>query len=465
MATEEQKQENQTPRLELKERQKVENPTELLQNSLGGGLMKLGGFQIIKDLIKEAENMDPKRKAVKNIFLTDDFYEEERAILRNQLTMWISILEGGETRPSILVGECEEKRRLAEDHLTTNLKKIHEELHQLEVTYRTLDTFFANAGQGGVSCLTLMNVNKKNLKNYDSNDTKAIRKELDKNYDKIFLNDNYSLLVIPGYLGDAVTIREWAKTAYRYKVIMVTDFEDIPEFKMLREKLKNANLQGKETYLGNIIMTCNYLLGRKKSELANEDEDLFVPGSGALAGRMYDTEEIVIAQGAAGVQYGTLSNVKGTRFEMLKAEFTDLIDLGVIPMVEERGRTMAFSNRSLYNGGALGLKEYPIVRVSDWIGKVLQNFFNSVALNNWNPKVKADLQQAIHSFLSDYKGPGRLLEDYSLKKLDQDQNTKDIKVEVELKPYFAASNFYIRLSHDIASNSTTWEEGKDASQK
>ena len=32
-------------------------------------LDKFGGFQLIKGLIKDAANMDPRRKAVKNIFL------------------------------------------------------------------------------------------------------------------------------------------------------------------------------------------------------------------------------------------------------------------------------------------------------------------------------------------------------------------------------------------------------------
>jgi hypothetical protein len=240
--------------------------------------------------------------------------------------------------------------------------------------------------------------------------------------------------------------------------MMVTDFKDSQNFSMLKDELDDANMQGQDAKLANVIMTCNYLLGRKKSELANEDDDLYVPGSTALAGRMTNTDEIVIAQGAAGKKYGTLSNVKGARLNLRKSEIAALIDQGVIPMVEEDGRTMAFSNRSLYNGATLGLQEYPIVRVFDWIGKVFQNFFNDEAFINWNSAVKAELQQAVHDFLSDYKGPGKLIENYNLKGINQDPKTKDIKIEVELKPFFAAKNFFIELTGHNGQAGVEWDQ-------
>lgn len=458
MATEEQKKEVQAVGPELQERKKIENPGELLQKSLADGLAKYGGFQLLKGLIKGIENMDPRRKAVKNIFLTDAAYADARQKLKNELELWVNILENGGIDPMEIIEDCKAKCAKAEQNLESNLFSIHNEIHQLEVTYRTLDAFFANAGQGKIDCLTLMNVNKEELGSHDSEDTVAIREELEQYYDRLNLKNNYSLLVVPGYLGDAATIRMWADTAYRNKVIMVTDFKDSLNFEMLKDELDDASLQGQDAHLANVIMTCNYILGRKKSELAGEDDDVYLPGSGALAGRMTNTEEIVIAQGAAGKKYGTMSNVKGARLDLRKSEIAALIDQGVIPMVEEDGRTMAFSNRSLYNGATIGLQEYPIVRVFDWIGKVFQNFFNDEAFTNWNSQVKGELQQAIHDFLSDYKGPGKLIENYNLKKLDQDPKTKDIKIEVELKPFFAAKNFFIELTGHNGTAGAEWEQ-------
>jgi hypothetical protein len=457
MAAEELKKEALGEAVELKERQKVEAPAKSLQESIAG-LDKFGGFQLLKGLIKGIENMDPRRKAVKNIFLSDSAYKDSRLKLRNELSLWVSILEGQATDPMAIIDACKQQRDKAEQNMKTNLFTIHDELKKLEVTYRSLDSFFANAGQGKIDCISLMNVNKDELEYHDSDDTVAIRDEMERYYDRLSLKNNYSLLVVPGYLGDAATIRMWADTAYRNKVMMLTDFKDSLDFDMLKNELDDANLQSQDAKLANVVMTCNYILGRKKSELAGEDDDVYLPASAALAGKMTNTEEIVIAQGAAGKKYGTLSNVKGARLDLRKSEIAALIDQGVIPMVEEDGRTMAFSNRSLYNGATIGLQEYPIVRVFDWIGKVFQNFFNDEAFINWNSQVKADLQQAVHDFLSDYKGPGKLIENYNLKGINQDPKTKDISVQVELKPFFAAKNFFIELTGHNGQAGVEWDQ-------
>lgn len=457
MAVEEQNLASSSDGMELQERQTVENPVELLQKSLSG-LDKFGGFQLLKGLIKGVENMDPRRKAIKNVFLNDSAYEDARNRLKNELSLWVEILESGGKDPMEIVDSCKEECQKAERNLSENLFCIHDEIRNLETTYRSLDAFFANAGQGKVDCITLMNVNKEELGDHDSEDTQAVRDELERYFDRLNLKNNYSMLVVPGYLGDAETVRMWAQTAYRNKVIMLTDFKDSMNFEMLKEELDDASLQGTDPYLGNIVMTANYILGRKKSELAGEDEDLFIPASGALAGRMSNTEETVIAQAAAGKRYGTLDNVKGARMDLRKSEIAALIDLGVIPMVEEDGRTMAFSNHTLYNGASKGLQEYSIVRVFDWIGKVFENYCNDHAMEIWTPAIKSEITQDIHSFLSDYKGPGGIIEKYTNLKVDQDPKTKDISINVEITPYFAAQNFFIELTGRNTAAGVDWEQ-------
>ena len=464
MAAEELKKEELAQGTPLREREKIENPAELLQTSLAG-LDKFGGFQLLKGLIKGIDNMNPKRKATKNIFLTDSAYDDARKKLRNELALWLQIFESDITDPMSVIDECQEQRDKAENNLRENLLTIRDEIRNLEVAYRSLDSFFANAGQGKIDRLTIMNIDKSALSQHDSVDTEEIRKELKKNYDNLSLKSTYSLLVIPGYLGDAVTVRMWADTAYLNKVILITDFKDCEDFEDLKVQLDKANIQDqKNMHMANVAMTCNYILGRKKSELAEEEDDLYIPGSAALAGKMSNTDVddggIIMSQGAAGNRYGTLGSVHGARLNLLKSEIASIIDFGVIPMVEVDGRTMAFSNRTLYNGGTAGLQEYPIVRTFDWIGKVFMHFFNATAGENWNSELKQSLMGAVNEFLSYYKGPGGLIEKYDLRKIDQDPNTHDIKIEVALKPFFAAKNFLIELTgqRNQDANSVTFNE-------
>ena len=179
MAAEEKKIETLNEGIELKEREKIENPAGLLQDSLDG-LGKFGGFQLVKGLIKGVENMDPRRKAVKNIFLSDSAYTDARKKLKNELELWVSILEGEGADPMAIIESCKAKCDKAEQNLKNNLFNIHEEIKKLEITYRSLDSFFANAGQGKIDCITLMNVNKDELESHDSEDTVAIREELEK---------------------------------------------------------------------------------------------------------------------------------------------------------------------------------------------------------------------------------------------------------------------------------------------
>ena len=102
-----------------------------------------------------------------------------------------------------IIESCKAECEKAEENLKNNLFNVHDEIKNLEVTYRALDSFFANAGQGKIDCITLMNVNKEELGDNDSEDTLAIRDELEQYYDRLSLKNNYSMLVVPGYLGDS----------------------------------------------------------------------------------------------------------------------------------------------------------------------------------------------------------------------------------------------------------------------
>ncbi len=78
---------------------------------------------------------------------------------------------------------------------------------------------------------------------------------------------------------------------------------------------EEANLAGGDPYRSNVIMTCNWLVGRGKYSEIEEEDDLFVPPSSALAGKIYTT---LMSQVTAGKKYGGINEVDGVRFDLKK---------------------------------------------------------------------------------------------------------------------------------------------------
>ena len=201
--------------------------------------------------------------------------------------MWIKVLSSNATSVSEAVDVCQSEAEKAQGNLAENLSLVHGTTRKLEVAYRSLGAFFANAGQSKLHCLSLMNIDKEELADPEGKEFKAVRDELNKHYDRLSLKDNYSLLVSPGYLGDKQAVNMWGQMAYRNKVLLLTDYADRDDLDMLMEGLDKANLSDTDAYLANVVMACNYILGRKKSDPNNEDEeDLYLPPSAAIAGRM-----------------------------------------------------------------------------------------------------------------------------------------------------------------------------------
>ena len=92
--------------------------------------------------------------------------------------------------------------------------------------------------------------------------------------------------------------------------------------------------------------------------------------------------------------------------EIMKREdywHADLCEM--IPMVKEYGKVMAFSAKTLFNGDNLGLQTYSVVRVFDWVTKVLMDFLNRRAFENWNSKAERDLRGQISKFLDSIQVP------------------------------------------------------------
>jgi hypothetical protein len=417
-------------------------------------LMDYGGFDLIKDTIEGTGSMDPESKARKSIFLSDSNKKAEREQLRNRLALWLEVVSSN-AEVADMVSSSQEKTEAASKLLNENLKKAIKETRELETAYRSVALFYKNAEKDKIRNITIFNVDPDKLK--DMENTMVIDKitaELKQNYDRLDLRENYSLLVLPGYLGSNQAVDKWSKIAYNNKVMLITDFQHLDDPEAVIEEFDSAGLTGGEIYKSNTILTCNWIVGREKYSELDEEDHLFVPPSTSLAGKIYST---LIAQPVAGKMHGGLNEVNGVKFEMKKSEISELERRGLIPMVNEWGKVMGMSAKTLYNGNDIGLQTYSVVRVFDYVGKVIIDFLNRQAFVNWDAQVERDIKIEIGRFLGSIKGHGKIIETFDVIDVTQDPETKVIHLDVHITPFFPAKSFLLRLGGTKGQTAEEWK--------
>ena len=406
-------------------------------------LKEFGGFAFLENLIDGYSNLNPARKARRNIFLTDEQWSSERKNLINRLSVWLDLLKNSNNVEQMR-DTANNKAEQMEQLLNFNLKKSLERVKELERSYRSVALFYKNTESPKVKNVSIVNADISQLKDLDNTlFIDHISNELDRNYDRLDLRNNYSILVVPGYLGSNAVLEKWSKIAYKNKAMLVTDFADLESADDVIDIFFNANHSGGDVYKSNTLMTCNWLLGRDKNVKVGEEESLYVPGSSALAGKIYNT---LMAQVVAGKKFGSINEVESVRFDLKKSEISELERVGLIPMVNEYSKVMAFSGKTLFNGDNLGLQTYSVVRVFDYIAKVLIDFLNRRAFENFSSKTEDDLRRQIVKFLDSIQGPTRLIEKFKVIRIQQDKKQKDrVWLDIHITPYFPSKSFVIQL--------------------
>lgn len=413
-------------------------------------LAAFGGFNAVRGFMPDADNLNPAKKAAKAVFLGDKRFKDKRDTLISDIKGWLEILDEGYGSATEFVDACKAKEDKYSSVLSQGITDALYATQNMERSYRSLDSFFKTANAEKVKNLRIINVYKDDIADDDSGFAQEVDNILRGGFDRLSLKDCYSLMVVPGNVfQDKVSLLQWAKIAFKYKVMLITDHADEYSFDDLfanTEGYKDSDIE-----LQNVIMTANWLVGREAEKLSEDEKEnaaFYIASSGALAGKLYD-ESASMAQGAGGKKYGTLDGVKGVKLDLLKSEIAALMDNQVIPMVYSEGRVMAFNNSTLYNGDNTAMKEYPIVRVFDWVKKVLMNFVHEVALENWDPyNSPKNLKAKIQGFLNDYKGYGNLFQNYEIKEPTQDPVTKRITCDISLTPFYSAKNFVIKVAAD-----------------
>jgi hypothetical protein len=439
---------------QYKEEKQVAAEAPSLQTSLNT-LVRSGGFDFLEAVVDGADNMNPARKAKRNIFLTDLSKKTQRAELKKKMQMWIDLLTENNS-VSEMIDKSVEKAETAEKLLKGNLKKVLDASHELESSYRSVHLFYKNTESPKLKNVVLMNASMEQLTDLDEpRFIEYVAEELKNKYDRLDLRQNYSMLVIPGYLKSATVVDKWGKIAYNNKVMLVTDFVNIETPDDVLDMFTDANLTGGDPHKANIMMTCNYIVGRGKKSEVGEEEDVYVPGSAALAGKMYCTK---LSQPVAGKTYGSIDEVDAVRFDQKKAEISELENVGLVPLVGEWGKVMPFSAKTLFTGDNLGMQTYSVVRVFDFIAKVLSDFLNRRAFELWNVKMEKNLRSQIVKFLDGIQGPDKLIEKFQIIRFERDENQKDhIFLDIHITPFFPAKSFLVKLDGYKGDDGEEWK--------
>lgn len=422
-------------------------------------LAKVGGFDFLESVVDGLANMNPDRKARKQIFLSDKDKQQDRQTLAQKINLWISLLEETSNTEQ-MIEHCKKHTEQAKHSLEKNLKHSLEVCRDLETAYRTVAQFYKNTELDKVPNVNIVNATMEQITDLDNPIfIDAIAADFKQNYDRLDLRDNYSILSIPGYLGSNKVLEKWAKICNENKVMLVTDFANLDKPDDVVDMFNAANLTGGDLHRSNVIMTCNWLVGRGKAEEIGEAEDVYIPPSSSLAGKIYKT---LMSQVSAGKKFGGMNEVDAVRFGLKKSEISQLEKMGLVPMVDEYGKIMAFSAKTLFNGDNIGLQTYSVVRVFDYVTKVLLDFLNRRAFENWNSKNEDNLRQQIVQFLDSIKGPDKLIEKFKITRFEQDKIKKDqVWLDIRLTPYFPAKSFVIKLDGHKGDDGNEWSSEYD----
>lgn len=425
-----------------------------LQDAIGK-LAKFGGFTFLESSIEGVQNLNPERKARKKIFLTDESKKAERKDLADKLSMWIDLLSNSKDTSEML-DKSKEREITVSELLDKNLMIAVDTVKELERSYRSVMLFYKNTESDKIKNISIVNASPDQITDLDnSRFIDYINAELKQHYDRLDLRENYSILVLPGYLGSNKVIEKWSKIAYENKVMLYTDFADLEKPDDVIDMFFTANHTGGDPFKANTCMACNWLIGRPKYNELGEGEDLHISPAAALAGKVYYT---LMSQVTAGKKHGGINEVDGVVFPLKKSEISQLDKMGLIPMVNEYGKVMAFSAKTLFNGDNLGLQTYSVVRVFDYITKVLIDFLNRRAFENWNSKTEKDLRMQIIKFLDGIQGADRLIEKFKINRFERDPKQKDrIYLDLHITPFFPAKSFVIKLDGTKGDDDVDWE--------
>lgn len=177
-------------------------------------LAKFGGFGFLESSVEGIASMNPERAARKKAFLNDNATKSARETLKSNINLWLELLASSGS-VSEMLDKSKESAEKASELLKDNQLKAVEGVYDLEKSYRNVMLFYKNTEEEKLKNISIVNAAPEQITDLDnSRFIDHVANELKQNYDKLDLRENYSLLVIPGYLGSAKVLDKWSKIAY-----------------------------------------------------------------------------------------------------------------------------------------------------------------------------------------------------------------------------------------------------------
>jgi len=414
------------------------------------------------DLVRGVEWLDPKKDFQRKEFLTKKDFATQRKLLTERLKVWVENLSKSENIDDVRKDLNEQATKL-ETNLEKNMKKVHKASRELETTYRAVDKFFANAQQEPDEKVNayFANVSGEELTNPDDREKfEQLTKAIADLYREWSIKDCFAMTVIPGYLGSVENIDTVARQlGLPNKVHVMTDLPNFEKFEEVMDMLEDpayANLPGIDNYKQYVSVFANFILARSANQY--EDDDMWIPPSAAVAGKMYQGDTTVgMQQPMAGFKHGKIADAKYLRFRANQPDASKINEKGVNPMVSFEGTAVAMGAATLFSKETFNI--YSIRRTYDYVYKTMRNYLNKQTFSVIDQKFIDAMRRDIDKFMKAISGGDNILQDYRVEIFADEEMRKrqEVDIKVALNPKYPARTFNIEF--------TAWNEDNKTNVK
>ncbi len=414
------------------------------------------------DLVRGVEWLDPKKDFQRKEFLTKKDFGKQRKLLAQRLKMWHDYLDKAGSPDDIRKALSEESAKL-QTNLEKNMKKVFDASRDMETTYRAIDKFFANAQQEPDEKVNayFANASAEELSNPDDKEKfESLCKAIADLYREWSIKECFSMCVVPGYLGSVENIDTFARQlGFPNKVHILTDLPNFEKFEEVMDMLDDpnyANMMGIDNFKQYVSVFANYVLARNANQY--EDQDMWIPPSAAVAGKMYQGDLTVgMQQPMAGFKFGKINDAKYLRFKANQPDASKINEKGVNPLVNFEGTAVAMGAATLFSKETFNV--YSIRRTYDYVYKTMRNYLNKQTFTVIDQKFIDTMRKDIDKFMKAITGGDNILQDFKVDIFADEEMRKrqEVDVKISLNPKYPARSFNIEF--------VAWNEGTQTNVK